>query len=343
MLGGKHMKRITALVVMICTFVTSCIFFTPSAFAASSETFNTLDITESAYNVMRDAMNKGKYNVVKKNGVWYYSFTSGSKTVYIRGSAFRNEKSGFSTATLKKANSAVSSAISKGQNSGDKVVIYRTRSIAYSSNHQTDIYRWDFTMYKLSAMNDNGGITFKLKRINNMRIDHQLKWRMRSTVLKFTDSTSKYTLNAGSSGTASFATLTPKFDVQMTNPGTNKNYLSTYTIAGKGKATTTKNIDKLIDVGFTTALVAAKTYTTKSLKIENLYKLYKAANSLKSSSSEYLSREKYALTEGKNYVLKSTFASPIVLRKNNDYFQISIGLRTAIGSKTAISFTLGAK
>lgn len=335
------MKRIVAFVMMVCTFMITCMLFTPSVLAASSETFDSLDISESAYYVMRDAMNKGNYNVKKMNGVWYYSFTSDSKTVYIKGSAFRGGNSGLSTVT--QANSAISSAISKGQNSGDKVVIYRSCSVAYSSTHQTDIYKWDFTLYKLSAMNDNGGITFKLKRISNMRIDHQLKWRMRSSVLTFKDSSSKYTLNNGRSGSASFATLTPKFDVQITNPGTNKNYLSTYTIAGKGKATTTKNIDKLIDVGFTTASVAAKVYATKSLKIENLYKLYKAANSMKSSSSEYLSREKYALTVGNKYVLKSTFTSPIILRRNNDYFQVSIGLRTVIGPKTAISFTLSAK
>lgn len=337
------MKKIVAFVMMVCTFMTTCMVFTPSALAASSETFNSLDITESAYYVMRDAMNKGNYNVKKINNVWYYSFTSGSKTVYIKGSAFRKENSGFSTVTLKRANSAISSSISKGQNSGDKVVIYRSRSVAYSSTHKTDIYKWDFTLYKLFAMNDNGGITFKLKRISNMRIDHQLKWRMRSSVLTFKDSTSKYTLNNGRSGTASFATLTPKFDVQITNPGTNKNYLSTYTIAGKGKATTTKNIDKLIDVGYTTASVAAQVYATKSLKISNLYSLYKAADSLKSSSSEYLSREKYSLTVGNKYVLKSTFTSPIILRSTNDYFQVSIGLRTVIGAKTAISFTLSAK
>lgn len=335
------MKRIVAFVMMVCTFMTTCMLFTPSVLAASSETFDSLDISESAYYVMRDAMNKGNYNVKKMNGVWYYSFTSGSKTVYIKGSAFRGGNSGLSTVT--RASSAISSAISKGQNSGDKAVIYRSCSVAYSSKHQTDIYKWDFTLYKLSAMNDNGGITFKLKRISNMRIDHQLKWRMRSSVLTFKDSSSKYTLNGGSSGSASFATLTPKFDVQITNPGTNKNYLSTYTIAGKGKATTTKNIDKLIDVGFTTASVAAKVYATKSLKISNLYSLYKAADSLKSSSSEYLSREKYSLTVGNKYVLKSTFTSPIILRSTNDYFQVSIGLRTVIGAKTAISFTLSAK
>lgn len=332
-----------------------------SAFAASSTT--TINNFSSSTNLTYDqynALRTGSYSAVKRSGAWYYKFVKGSTVVYVKASAFTGSVgNNYSQMTNTLSNgvmrtdgvasqynyvykyrpSTISSRVQQASTKSSRYVASYTTKTEYRTYlSYLNIYTQRTGTNVLLGCDKNGHVQFTYS--NKVYQDAYINgYKTAGYVAPSTAQQYKKALVRSTSNSVS-VTITPEFTVKVTQPGSNKVILSNFQYAGKGQAITQKNIDKYINIGYTTAKTIAATYSGK-LSVKNLYDLYKQASDLVNpKSSEYESRKTVLLSKNSYKCLQATFDSPIKLKSSGDYFQTELRLSSTpsqSGTKTKIT------
>ncbi len=332
------MKRIITLILSV-MMLFSMVVIPVSSEAAGKETYydSIASLTPSALDTIIRAGVGSQYseNTVQKNNKWYFKFSAGGSTVCVLCDAFRMAAKGTSS-NLKSVNSAIGKAVASRQNSKQEIFLFSSvkqkKSDAYGER-----YSWNITKIEISGIYDTAGITYKIRKVAELKVDYISQWRARSTTLKFKHGALK-------KGNQTYE-FTPRIDTAFTKVGKNGNYFSSAYVKGKGKVPKEVKIPSLIDIGITVSNLVAGA-TCPAARISSLLELLKYGDTLKKANTISYSGDKYILSNNKQKAVKGSFTSPSKICDVGDFFQVTLGLNTEISKSKplpVITFSFSVK
>lgn len=360
--GDIFMKKLISLLMAISLLVCSLNSWGLVASAAKKVT-TTIKNFSASTNLNAEqygAIREGSYTAVKKSDGWYYKFVRNNQEVFVKATAF--------SSSCGNDYSSVNSSLTKGVMRTDgkpteKTFVYKKRTSTTSSTVKgfrklndkkiaPNVKNKTYTTYIawLSIISNRVGTEVDLECCKKSHVQFvyadkvYIKDVKKGEGYKTPETSSEYkqALKRDTSYSIS-TTITPKFTLSITKPGTSKVTLNSCMLRGKGSTDTKTDLTKFIDVALTIKDITAS-IATGSFPYKSLYSLYKQGSTMKKGSSEYQSNKKIYLSyekDGKDYsCLKSNFKSPIKLKSYNDYFRAEVRLSAAPavkGTKTQIS------
>ena len=304
------------------------------------------------------AIREGTYTSYKdSNGVWWYKFTRNNQIVIVKASAF--------SASVGNNLTNVNNALTKGITRKDTVstsyaYAYKTRTTSYNKTTKTNSYSINIAWLNFSSLRDGKNIDLECNRCSNVCFTYSDKIPIYYNKVKKNGKTTLVKCKTGELGSvmkmekpstaAEYKTalkrdtsynkkITPVFTLEVSQPGSNRVYLSTAEFAGRGLSGSNKtNIAECIDIAYSIGSVAAGIVKKGSLSVGNLYSMFKVIYKVeeiqknKNSSVDYACDDKIKLSNDnvksnkKICTLKADFESPIKLKNYNDYFRVTVQL-----------------
>lgn len=301
-----------------------------------------------------NALRTGKISAVQKKGIWYYQFKTDKMTLLVKTSAFQTPVGN----DYSKVNATLTAGVMSETGVPQEArFVYKERAaIKKDARTLSNVYSTYFSYVSATASRVETEVDLICRKFAQVQFEYSEKVITRMRGGRDPRGDSAAPSNAGEymqalkRSTSSFisTTVTPKFTLTVTAPGSSNVCLNSAIFRGKGQAKTSANVTDYIDVAVTTTKIAAQ-MSGGAIPYKDLYSLYTQVVKLKKSSSEYLSNDKIILTKtlhGKTtYCLGSKFDSPIDLKEYNDYFRTEVRLTAepAIsGTKTQMTVTFGA-
>lgn len=314
------------------------------AFAAANKyQYDSLDAIAEDVDVFR-TLRSGAISVEKIKTTYYYKFTrSGYTPVFIKCSAM--ESTAAANSYLKDDNKALTKLLNE-PDTGDRVCYYLTRSKEKGKNFDTytsSRYRFELGVVGLepTKITTTCKLTSSLKFVYTSKVRVGLGDSVRLATAKNTTERTKLLESYVTPANAweyrealtrydSAPEITPTVNLSIANTGENAVLLSQYKLTGKGIADTKINVNKLVNIGFKAASLAAKAKVSLGAA-KSLYDVFNDINTLvKDKSERYNTGELITLSKKGNYVYTANYTSPIKLKESGDFLQVE----TYIGNKS---------
>lgn len=346
-------KRLLCLA--LCLLMLLSAFPLPAFAAENTVTINDFSaktaLTYDQYNALRT----GKISAVQKNKVWYYQFKTDKITLLVKTSAFASPVGNDYT----KVNSTLTAGVmsTTGVPKEARFVYKERAGTRKDARTLSDVHSTYFSYVSVTASRVETEVDLICRKFAQVQFDYsekvQSRWRggrdpRGNSVVPETAKEYMQALKRSTSDSIS-TTITPRFTLTVTNPGSSETYLNSAMYRGKGEAKTSANVTDYIDVAITTTKVASQ-ISAGSVPYSDLYSLYKQVVKLKKTSSEYLSNDKILLSKELNgktaYCVGTRMDSPIDLRKYDDYFRAEVRLTAdpaTGGNATQMTVTFGAR
>lgn len=323
-------KRIVTFLLLLCV----CFSLLPTTAGAADKKTVSLKDFSGKTNLNYDqynALRTGKIDAVKENDTWFYTFESDKLIVKVPVKAF----TGKVEMDYSDVNKTLTDNFMKG--SGDatpvKTLVYKKRISKKSfsegggyDEHKIYIcnlsvnFRKETNQTMIARCQMNGQIEFTYRTICRKKIT---KVGYKYWAPKTADD---YRMNLQRKNLDSLPhTVTPKFQIEITQPGTSKVYLNSYRVCGMGKqAKNLKDIrGKITDIK-TIAKMADDIIKMPVTPFKSGIDLIANSIEFSNAGKEYNSGASIDLSTKKHKVTEATFISPLPLDTYKDWVQFEI-------------------
>ena len=308
---------------------------TTKAYAVDYLTYNTLDEIEENLDVFK-TISKGNISAIEIDGVWYYQFSrSGYSTVRIKASAF-------STSPSNSYLTVDNDALTRNSNDNYSRICYYN-DMKYQSGIHYDTYATSMYRFKLEVQGKTDDeIILQTNLTHYVAFTYTTKVRrvpgdfeagmpsVGLTDLYVTPST-RMQYEAALQRSSRAKEITPTMTLEVTNTGDNAICLSTYELCGKGKSSTSLNVNDYINVAFAVGTIVNGARKPEIGALEALVNLIGGAKTALMNDSEgYNTGKSTALSKaGNNPTLKVEYVSPITLVNTGDWVQVTTKLSSS--------------
>ena len=281
--------------------------------AQSTYYYSTLDMPSANFYIVTECWKNKDYTTTTYNGETCFKFTKNGIVIYVKKTAFypTENSSYYDKSGQNPSNGVVSSIVSNYLNDNNTSMYYTALWRIFNADGLQYV---QLSMYGTQA--------FKYEE-DEIVLQHR--------VVTCSDSSALIRMNAPKY---------PTLKVTIANTGAGNRYLGGYYIKGVGSSTSTKDISKLINLGYKTYKLASG-IAVSNLSFNDVYSLYNVVVGLNKSGSTYLSDTIPLSNPGKNiYSYSCGLKSPFALENTSHYYQIHVGLNGADGTSLKYKVTL---
>ncbi len=336
----------TLLALVICVGVVAN-FATVETYAKDYGKYSTLDAIPEDLNIF-NVIAYGNISAVKSGSNWYYKFTRNGNSIMIKTSAFMGTpKNTHFTKDL----SALNASLKKNSNDNYSRIGYFWKqsisSYGTGKKYTSTYYR---SKIEVNASNGLSDETVKIKLTNGITFSYRSKIfdyenfdyaadhcpvnknQNGYSLAYVTPSTGRGYVAALSRST-SLQNVVPTITIDIGNNNRSNSYLSTYSVAGKGKINKSANITDFVSIVKGSASVVKKAVTGDALgTFSSLASLIgNVKTTLYKKSDYYNTGERNTLSVNYKYVITAKVKSPITLSKTGDWFQVVTHLNSTNG------------
>lgn len=328
-MGQRMWSLMLALVLIISPLATT------KAYATDCLTYNTLDDIEENLDIFK-TISKGSISAINIDGIWYYQFArSGYSTVRIRASAFSTSPNNFYL-------QADNAALTRTSNDNNSRICYYNSMESQSGVHY-DTYTTSMYRFKLEVQGKTDDeiilrtelthyVTFtystKVKRISG---DFEAGLPSGAFTDFYVTPSTRMLYESALQRTSNVKEITPTMTLEVTNTGDNAICLSTYTLCGKGKSSTSLNVNDYIRVAAAVESVIEKATRPTIGTLEALVDLIGNVKTalIKDSKGYNTGRSEMLSKSGNNPVLQVEYVSPVALINKGDWVQVTTKLNSS--------------
>lgn len=299
-----------------------------TTYAVSTKTYSTLDTIPEDLDTF-NTIAKGTISALKVDAVWYYQFArSGYDKIRVKASAFK-ATSHDNAYHLDADNASLTNTVNSKPGNDTRINCYISTVKTFPSNGYKgiNVYITTRCRYLLTV---NGGTMDKISMKSTLKEHVTFEYWSKvapSRLLIGMEYYSSYIaptnaeqyLRALRRHTSNEVTITPSFELSITNTGDVGAYLSSYTLSGKGYVAKGINVSDWISIGFKTVKLGISVVAPDFTTLIDLGSLVGDITKLtKNTSGDYTTGEE-PLSAKNRFTYKAKYISPIKLKNTNDY------------------------